>query len=156
MPIFDLQCSNCGTVIRDRYYHTYEDSEKPVWCSCNRGFMKKLVPLVIIHDFIPYRTRNMRKDGKEVYVSCRARERELMRENGVVRHPFADSIESKADPRELLQAVKEERRDFPKRYQKLQEKVKRVPDAEAQKIAARADEHSRKVSGMTSHLRGGA
>ena len=61
-----------------------------------------------------------------------------MRENHVVPHPFNDSVEAKADVRDIGRAVAEDRAKFPARYRKLKEEVKALGIDEVAPVEARA------------------
>ena len=92
----------------------------------------------LFESFKPFTTRNIRADGKEVHVTSRSHLARLCRENHVVPHPYNDAVESKADVREISQAVREKVKKFPARYRKLKEEVKALTGEQVKPIADRA------------------
>jgi hypothetical protein len=101
--------------------------------------MTQKVPRFSFSAFQPYWTHNLMRDGSGVYVHDRAQLRELCRRQGVKAiDPIAPAEVMRADPREILTAVQEEERAFPKRYRRLKEQVKTLTAQEANKLAERA------------------
>jgi len=138
MPVWDLICKDCGYERDDKFFATIALSEVPQRCPDCRGILDKKTPTVCFQPFKPFFTRNIRKDGSEVYVRDRAQLRQLMREEHLVFHPYNDSPESKMDPREKQAAEAEARKRFPARYKKLTEDVAVLTKEKTEQVAVKA------------------
>ena len=138
MPMFEFAACSCGRKEIERYFPSFAASEVPQRCPKCGATMHKVPSLPVMKTFQPYITRNIRADGKPVTVTSKGQLQRLMRENHVVPSPLSDTVEGRADPREFHQLMKEERRDFPKKYRKLKENVKTLSAGEAAKLQERA------------------
>ena len=138
MPIYDYHC-RCGNVRKDKYFPHFSDVSPVICMDCGEE-MDQDAPRIVFDSFKPFTTRNIRKDGKPVHITCKSQWERVMRENHVVPHPFNDSVEAKADVREIGRAVAEDRARFPARYRKLKEEVKALGIEAVDPIAKRAQD----------------
>jgi len=80
----------------------------------------------------------MTKDGRQHRITTERQRQDMMRAYGLEPHPYSDSVEAKADPRELHALIQEQKKAFPEHYRKLRSKVKIATEKEVAPMAARA------------------
>ena len=148
MPVFDFHCK-CGKVRKDKFFFTIKAAEEPFACEACGEPMEKDIPRFQYESFKTFTTRNIRKDGKPVTITSKNQLAQVMRENHVVPHPHNDTVEAKADYREIGHAVKEERAKFPARYRKLKEEVKALGIDQVTPIEAQARQQGVRNQGIT-------
>lgn len=138
MPLYDFFCPDCGNEVRGKYLPSYRDAEKRHTCPQCSAALTLMASSVVFHGFKPF--VHMTKDGKTHRIRTRYQRSEMMRRYGLGESPYNDDVEARADPREFKKAAQEAKRDFPKRYRKLREKVQSASEKDLAPVVKRAQE----------------
>lgn len=84
MPLYDLQCRDCGDTIEQHI--PLSDFDKPLpKCGCGGERFRAIRPLRVISDIEPYRAMGTDiATGKAPMITSRSQHREYLKRNGYV------------------------------------------------------------------------